>query len=99
MSNPLAPAHVEGANQPDSNSETDMPGNSTRRLWVTAVLAAAWIVTVNAWTTRHLGWGLEGVFGISSIAGGLAIAATLFEKSVSEEELKQLKISLLKIPM
>jgi hypothetical protein len=70
-----------------------------RRLWVTAILAAAWIVTINAWTTRHLGWGLEGVFGISSIAGGLAIAATLFEKSVSEDELKQLKISLVKIPM
>ena len=28
-------------------------------MWVSAVLLAALVVTVNAWTTRHLGWGLE----------------------------------------
>jgi len=78
MSNPLAPTHVEGANQPDSNSEIDMPGNSTRTLWATAIPVAALVVTMNAWTTRHLGWGLENMFGISSIAAGVGIVAVSY---------------------
>ena len=99
MSNPPAQVQLEAANQSASNAENGMMGSSTQRLWVAAILVAAWIVIVNAWTVRHLGWGLENVFGISSLAAGLAAAATLFEKSIPEEELKQLKISLLKIPM
>lgn len=44
------------ANQTDSSTRP-------RRLWLSAVLLAALVVTVNAWTTRHLGWGIENAFG------------------------------------
>ena len=98
MSIPLAPTHVEGANRPDADSEADMPGNSTRTLWATAIPVAALVVTMNAWATRHLGWGLENMFGISSIAAGVGIVVALFDKIIPENEVKQLKFSLLKIP-
>lgn len=80
------------ANQTDSSTRP-------RRLWLSAVLLAALVVTVNAWTTRHLGWGIENAFGITSIAAGLSLATSLGEKFLPEAEKGALRISLARVPL
>jgi len=99
MSHPPAPAQTEEANQSSNSSQNPVAATSARRVWGTAILVAAWIVTVNAWTTRHLGWGLENVFGLASIATGLALASSVLEKVLPEGESKKLRISAAKIPL
>ena len=99
MPNPPSPTSDENGRKPDSGSNTAKASGEPRRVWVSAVLLAALVVTVNAWTTRHLGWGLENAFGITSIAAGLGLAATLGEKFLPEEERGALRISLARIPL
>jgi hypothetical protein len=99
MSHPPAPARAEEANQSSNSSQNSVPKTPSRRVWGTATLVAAWIVTVNAWTTRHLGWGLESVFGLASIATGLALAFSVLGKVLPEDEWKNLRISAAKVPL
>jgi len=75
------------------------PSSRPQRLWLSAVLLAALVVTANAWTTRHLGWGLENALGITSIAAGLGLATTLGEKFLPEDERGVLQISLARVPV
>lgn len=99
MPNPSSPTADENGQKLNSGSNRADAAGRPRRVWVSAVLLAALVVTLNAWTTRHLGWGLENAFGITSIAAGLGLAATLGEKFLPEEERGALRISLARIPM
>lgn len=85
-----------GENQqaPDSRAN-----QAPRPLWLSAVLLTALVVTLNAWTKRHLGWGLENAFGITSLATGLGLAATLGERLLPDEERGKLRISLARVPL
>lgn len=89
----------ENQQTPDSRLNHAEAAARPRRVWLSAILLAAWVVTLNAWTTRHLGWGLESAFGITSLAAGLGLAATLGEKLLPEEERGKLRISLARIPL
>jgi hypothetical protein len=82
-------------NSASEQGKTSLPAKP----WLTALLLAVFVVTLNAWTTRHLGWGLENAFGISSIAAGLGLAGTLAHKLLPEGETGVLKISLSRVPM
>jgi hypothetical protein len=99
MVNPSSPVPDENRLRPNSSSNRADTAARPRPVWVSAVLLAALVVALNAWTTRHLGWGLENAFGITSIAAGLGLAATLGEKLLPEEERGALRISLARIPM
>ncbi len=95
----MSPTRDESGQTRDSHSNETGPAARPRRVWLSAVLLAALVVTLNAWTTRHLGWGLENAFGITSIAAGLGLAATLGEKFLPEDEKGALRISLARIPL
>ena len=99
MPSPSSQTSDESGGRPNSRPNKGVVAGQSRPVWVSAVLLAALVVTVNAWTTRHLGWGLENAFGITSIAAGLGLAATLGEKLLPEEERGALRISLARIPM
>jgi hypothetical protein len=99
MPNPSSPTSDENGQKPNSGSNEKEAAAQPKHVWVSAVLLAALVVTVNAWTTQHLGWGLENAFGITSIAAGLGLAATLGEKLLPEEEMGALRISLARIPL
>jgi hypothetical protein len=95
----MAPRANGDEQAPDSRLNGSEPGARPRRVWLSAILLAALIVTLNAWTTRHLGWGLENAFGITSLAAGLGLAATLGEKLLPEDERGALRISLARVPL
>jgi hypothetical protein len=87
-----------GGAAPTSPGKLAIVAAPSKRSWTTAAFLAILVVAVNSWTTRHLGWGLESAFGITSLAVGLGLVATLGEKLLPEEEIKALKISIARIP-
>lgn len=95
----MLPTRDESGQTLDSGRNSTNSAARPRRAWLSALLLAALVVTVNSWTTRHLGWGLENAFGITSIAAGLGLVATLGEKLLPEDERGALRISLARIPL
>lgn len=88
-----------GGASPNSTVESARVSAPSKKSWSTAASLAILVVVVNSWTTRHLGWGLESAFGITSLAVGLGLVVTIGEKLLPEDEIKTLKVSVARIPV
>jgi hypothetical protein len=88
-----------GGASPASTVKSTTASAPSKKSWTTAAFLAMLVVAVNSWTTRHLGWGLESAFGITSLAVGLGLVATIGEKLLPDEEIKALKVSVSRIPV